>query len=598
MGNSKQLLAASLGALISLAGGFVQLPACGRIAGPLAKKTCSTGPSILGPRSYTLQGSHVTHLRRRNQLQATPEDLADAQRPLARPPLAVDAPGEGAGLSVAATPEEDSVAPKKRWKIFSREHDTEIASMAIPSYTAVLLDPIATLIDVTFIGRLPESTLSLAGVGISNTILNYFSFLFFFMVVTTTTTVAQALAKTSSTLSNASMQSDEDRGNVTRAGQAEGSRIIAGSILCSLVMGIASASLSWIFAPQLVALIGSSRSADAASFAIAYMRNKCLGIPAMLVFFSVIGAFRGYRDLKTPLIGNVFSAIAKVAFGYVFLFQLGLGVGGAGLADALARYLSLSVLISLLVRSGRLRLRDLLEVPSSNLVAELVTPGGALTVRKFVEQICFTVTMRFSASFGATALASAEIARQCWSMLSILWWPLAVAGQTLVASALAEYTATRKAAKLVLARGIAIRVMFISTLLGTSGALVLVLARDVIPSLMTSNPAVQALAASQLPFLALIMPVTALCDVVESCFIAAKDYGVVLRAMVFGAVALTLAIGACTLLKIGIRTQWLAILALYSARLLLALRRFNSAKSSIPREANHPIEPSTLRVSE
>lgn len=142
MGNSKQLLAASLGALISLAGGFVQLPACGRIAGPLAKKTCSTGPSILGPRSYTLQGSHVTHLRRRNQLQATPEDLADAQRPLARPPLAVDAPGEGAGLSVAATPEEDSVAPKKRWKIFSREHDTEIASMAIPSYTAVLLDPI------------------------------------------------------------------------------------------------------------------------------------------------------------------------------------------------------------------------------------------------------------------------------------------------------------------------------------------------------------------------------------------------------------------------------------------------------------------------
>lgn len=46
------------------------------------------------------------------------------------------------------------------------------------------------------------------------------------------------------------------------------------------------------------------------------------------------------------------------------------------------------------------------------------------------------------------------------------------------------------------------QVMFISTLLGTSGALVLVLARDVIPSLMTSNPAVQALAASQLPFLA------------------------------------------------------------------------------------------------
>ena len=46
---------------------------------------------------------------------------------------------------------------------------------------------------------------------------------------------------------------------------------------------------------QLVALIGSAKSADAASFAISYMRNKCLGIPALITFFSVIGAFRGYK---------------------------------------------------------------------------------------------------------------------------------------------------------------------------------------------------------------------------------------------------------------------------------------------------------------
>jgi hypothetical protein len=308
----------------------------------------------------------------------------------------------------------------------------------------------------------------------------------------------------------------------------------------------------------------------------------------------------------------------QVVLGYVFLFQLHLGVAGAGLADAMARYLSLGVLLTLLVSSGRLKLGDLLARPGGDLVRDLVTPGGALTVRKMIEQICFTMTMRFSASFGATAVASAEIARQCWSVLSILWWPLSVAGQTMVAAALAEFSATQRHKKLVLARGIAIRVMYISSILGAFGACVIIAGRNIIPSLLTPSEAVQTLSAMQLPFLALIMPVTALCDVVESCFIAAKvapaprstlqspcrhsfvpgiqviccdasqDYKVVLQAMLCGAVALTVTIGVCNLLEFGVRTQWLAILALYCARLALGLRRFNSSRSSIPREENFP----------
>ena len=61
-----------------------------------------------------------------------------------------------------------------------------------------------------------------------------------------------------------------------------------------------------------------------------------------------------------------------------------------------------------------------------------------------------------------------------------------------------------------------------------------------------------------------------------------------LQAMLCGAVALTVTIGVCNLLEFGVRTQWLAILALYCARLALGLRRFNSSRSSIPREENFP----------
>lgn len=107
----------------------------------------------------------------------------------------------GDGLNRTARAEQHGLLEKGRMgrirklPIFVGRFDREIVSMAIPSYTAVMLDPIATIIDVSFIGRLPDSTLSLGGMGVSNTILNYFGFTFFFIVVTTTTTLAQTLAQ-------------------------------------------------------------------------------------------------------------------------------------------------------------------------------------------------------------------------------------------------------------------------------------------------------------------------------------------------------------------------------------------------------------------
>ena len=145
----KALLAASLGALISIAGGFVQVPPCGRAAGTAGK--CWTGeasqPRSLGlnPHSFHTEGSHAA-LRRRTKLLAAPEDFADdqLQRGVVTPAGVEDLQPSVATIPPVADLDPGAVAPKKGWKIFSREHDTEIASMAIPSYTAVLLDPIGT----------------------------------------------------------------------------------------------------------------------------------------------------------------------------------------------------------------------------------------------------------------------------------------------------------------------------------------------------------------------------------------------------------------------------------------------------------------------
>jgi hypothetical protein len=105
----------------------------------------------------------------------------------------VDALGSGKEDSNQVAKDTKKIT-RKKLPIFDRSYDREIWSIALPSYTAMMLDPIATIIDMSYIGRIPEATLSLAGIGISNTILNYFGFTFFFIVVTTTTAVAQTLA--------------------------------------------------------------------------------------------------------------------------------------------------------------------------------------------------------------------------------------------------------------------------------------------------------------------------------------------------------------------------------------------------------------------
>ena len=162
-------------------------------------------------------------------------------------------------VSSAESAQDRKEGPTRRLRdlpIFCRKFDKEIISMAIPSYTAVMLDPVATIVDVSFIGRLPDSGLSLAGMGISNSILNYFGFTFFFIVVTTTTTLAQTLAQ-------AALRARRTPDGAISAGELEvedtskeaGSRVIAASMLVATGLGVASASFAWsIIPPNLYAL--------------------------------------------------------------------------------------------------------------------------------------------------------------------------------------------------------------------------------------------------------------------------------------------------------------------------------------------------------
>lgn len=209
--------------------------------------------------------------------------------------------------------------------------------------------------------------------------------------------------------------------------------------------------------------------------------------------------------------------------------------------------------------------------------------AGALTIRKVIEQLCFTASIRLSASYGSAAVASTEVVRQIWSLLSVLWWPMSVAGQTLVAGILAEWVAIRKVHILRKARSISVRIMAMTTAIGVLGALSVFWGRFFIPTVMTSNPIIQGLCSQQLPVVALIMPISALCDMTESVFIAAKCYDVVLKGMTLGAIFLFGILYAGHALDWGLPTMWIGLGTLFFVRVVISLWLFNSPTSPIPK---------------
>lgn len=178
-------------------------------------------------------------------------------------------------------------------------------------------------------------------------------------------------------------------------------------------------------------------------------------------------------------------------------------------------------------------------------------------------------------------------------------WPMSVAGQTLVAGLLAESAAIKhqQAAHdrtLRKARVISVRIMAVTCGIGLVGGSLVYLARNLIANTMTTNPLVQAMCVQQLPIVALIMPISALCDMTESVFIAARCYQVVLRGMILGALFLgaTLVLGAS--LGWGLGTMWIGLGVLFGVRVVLTLAIFRSPSSPIPAAAASQIEPGQL----
>jgi Na+-driven multidrug efflux pump len=185
-----------------------------------------------------------------------------------------------------------------------------------------------------------------------------------------------------------------------------------------------------------------------------------------------------------------------------------------------------------------------------------------------------------AARLGVVPLAAHQVAFEITTFLSLVLDALAIAGQSLVSAALGGGDAGR-------ARGTGTRILWWGLAAGSlAGALVFV-ARVPLAGLFSDDPAVEALTADLLVWVAVLQPVAGVVFALDGILIGAGDLRYLARAMTVAAVGFGVLAVVVLAADLSVMWLWAALAALLLARLVPLLVRFRRGAWAVE-GAEHP----------
>jgi len=190
-------------------------------------------------------------------------------------------------------------------------HDREIVALALPALGALIADPLLSLVDTAFVGRI--GTDALGGLGVATALFTVSFFLFNFLEYGTTTVVARAVGA----------------GQTATAGRA----VVTALTLAACGGGVVVLVLRG-FGEDIIGAFGAN--GEVAAAAVEYVRVRALAAPAVLLMRVGHGAYRGYQNTRTPFLVAVGVNLVNLVLDPLLIFGAGWGVAGAAWATVIA----------------------------------------------------------------------------------------------------------------------------------------------------------------------------------------------------------------------------------------------------------------------
>jgi MATE family multidrug resistance protein len=422
-------------------------------------------------------------------------------------------------------------------------HDGRIFALALPALGTLAVDPLVSLVDTAFVGRLGAA--SLGALGVDSAVFGMAYFVFNFLAYGTTPLVAR---------------------EVGRGDRAAAGRIVVQALAAAVVLGVVATVALELLAHPILAAMGATGELRAP--ALDYLRIRALAMPAVLIATAAHGAFRGYEDTKTPLVVALGLNLVNLVLDPVLIFALGLGVAGAAWATVIAQWAGALWFLGLLFGSRRAELGIPLALPALRELAPFARVGGALTLRTFALLAVLTLASAIATRLGAVAIAAHQVAAQLWLFLALVIDALAVAGQALIASELGAGARDR-------ARAVANRLLELGFGVGILLAVVFALLGPILPRVFSSDHEVLAAVGRIYPFVVVMQPLNALVFIWDGVFLGARDFRFLALAMVGAALVTAALLFAVLPMGLGLAGVWWAMVLLIATRAAtLAARHF------------------------
>lgn len=301
--------------------------------------------------------------------------------------------------------------------------DARVVALAGPAAVALSLDPLMSALDAALVARLPDAA-PLAELGGAAAAVGLSYSVFGFLVTNTAPGVAKRRAA---------------------GDDAAAAALARGALSAAAVLGTAVGCLLTAGGPFLLdTLVGVPP--EAAPGALAVLKLRALGAPAVLTASAAAGAFRGFGDTKTPLLVAAGATLVNASLDYYLIFERHLGAQGAAGATAAAEWAAAAGLVVLLAPkwrgtgagtgTGKGTRGGGGEAALSELKA--AAPGAAWTFGRSASlQTALFAASAAAAGLGAVSLGAHQLALQLWLVSSFVLDSLAAAAQVLVAEALA-----------------------------------------------------------------------------------------------------------------------------------------------------------------
>ncbi len=413
--------------------------------------------------------------------------------------------------------------------------DGAIAALAIPALGTLAIDPIVSIVDTAWVGRL--GTEPLAALAVASAIFAAVFAVFNFVHVAITPLIAGEVG----------------RGAIERAGA-----IAKGAIVLSVALGVIVTLVAIGAAEPIVDTFGASGAV--ADLATPYLKVRFLSLPALLIAMVGHGVYRGHQDTRTPLYVAIGMNIVNLVLDPLLIFGLGMGVVGAAWATVAAQNVAAVAFLVLMFGKDRARLGTggTIKGVGSLDIRRILGAGWPMMLRSAALLFAITATTLAATRIGTQQVAAHQIALQTWLFMAFVLDSFAIAAMALIGTDLGS--GDRAAA-----RDISNRLLVLGLTAGVLLGAGLALLAPHLGGLFGVEPEVEADLRSIIGFVIVLQPITALVYVWDGVGIGASAFRFMAASMVVAAVLTVVALSTIGDSLMGV---WVAITVLTVTRLV------------------------------